>query len=308
VTETSGGQRRAAIVINATKIDDDLEQLLRRRFGENGWTDPLWLETTPDDPGRAMTARAVEEQVDLVVAAGGDGTVRVVLSGLAGSGIPCALLPAGTVNLLARNLGLPLEFEEAVEVALGDRDQPIDLIKITADDGEPEHFAVMAGIGLDAVIMEEADFDLKKKVGPAAYAVAAAKSLGRRPLRTRITIDGRHPVRRRSSLCVIGNVGEVPGLVSLIPEAKLDDGLLDVFVASPRRIRDWIVATVKVLLRRHNEAAVIDHWTGRRVTVEVAGPEAYQLDGDTEGEATRLVAEVVRDAVAIRVPADAAAG
>lgn len=300
--ESPTSQRRAAVVINATKIDDELEQLLQERFAERGWAEPLWLKTTPDDPGRAMIAEAVEQKVDLVVAAGGDGTIRVVLAGLVASEIPCALLPVGTVNLLARNLRVPLALDQAVDVALGDHQQKIDLIKITADDGEAEYFAVMAGIGLDAVIMDETDPVQKKAVGPAAYAVAAAKSLGRKPLRATITIDGRRPVRRRPSLCVIGNVGEVPGLVSLIPEARLDDGLLDVFVASPRRFRDWVGAIVKVFRRRHHEAAVIDHWTGHRVTVTVSVPEAYQLDGDSEGEAATLVAEVVRGAVTVKVP------
>lgn len=299
----AGTGRRAAVVINATKIDDALEQLLRQRFADAGWAEPLWLETTPEDPGRAMTAEAVEAGVDLVVAAGGDGTIRVVIAGLVGSDIPAALLPAGTVNLLARNLDVPLRLEDAIEVALGDQERTIDLIKITADDGEPDHFAVMAGIGTDAAIMEEADADLKKAIGPAAYAVAASRNLTRKPVRTKITIDDRPPVRRRAVLCVVGNVGEVPGLVSLIPEARLDDGQLDLLVASPRRFRDWVTAFVRVLLRRHHEDANLDHWTGRRVVITVPSAEAYQLDGDTEGEASQLVAEVVPAAVRVKVPA-----
>lgn len=302
--DSPAGQRRAAVVINATKIDDELEALLRQRFADADWAEPLWLETTPDDPGRAMTAQAVAEKVDLVVAAGGDGTIRVVIAGLVGSDIPVGLLAAGTVNLLARNLEIPLRLEDAIEVALGDQERTIDLIKLTADDGEPDHFAVMAGIGTDAAIMDEADADLKKKIGPAAYAVAAARNLGREPVRTKITIDGGRPHRRRAVLCVIGNVGEVPGLVSLIPDARLDDGRLDLLVASPRRLRDWITAFVRVLLRRHHEDANLDHWTGHRVEVTVPEAESYQLDGDTEGEASKLVAEVVPAAVRVKVPAD----
>ncbi|WP_152362704.1 diacylglycerol/lipid kinase family protein [Microlunatus speluncae] len=297
------GRRRAAVVINATKIDDKLERLLLERFAEAGWAPPLWLETTPDDPGRAMTAQAVAAGVELVVAAGGDGTIRVVIAGLVGTDIPCALLPAGTVNLLARNIDLPLRLDRAIEVALGDHRRPIDLIKLTADDRQPEYFAVMAGLGLDAVILEQTDVALKRVLGPGAYAIAARKVLGREPARATITVDDQKPVRRRAVLCVIGNVGEVPGLISLIPEAKLDDGRLDLLVASPRRWQDWVRATIRILLRRHHEDVHLDHWTGRRVEIRVAVPEAYQLDGDTEGRASVLVAEVVPNAVTLMAPA-----
>jgi diacylglycerol kinase family enzyme len=151
--------------------------------------------------------------------------------------------------------------------------------------------------------MEETDLDLKKVLGPGAYAVAASKVLGRDPVPTMITVDDRKPVRRRAVLCVIGNVGEVPGLISLIPEAKLDDGRLDLLVASPRRLRDWIRATIRILLRRHHEDMHLDHWTGQRVVIEVPVAEAYQLDGDTEGRARKLVAEVVPNAIVLKAPA-----
>src|SRR4029450_13761461 len=137
------------------------------------------------------------------------------------------------------NLDLPLEEADAIEVALDGHQRPIDLVKITVDDRAPEHFAVMAGIGSDAMIMDETDEDLKDKVGSAAYFVAAAKALGRLPIRLKVQLDTKRPVRRHAMLCVIGNVGTLRGNLTLIPGARPDDGLLDLYITSPHRVPHW---------------------------------------------------------------------
>jgi diacylglycerol kinase (ATP) len=155
--------RRWAVIYNPTKVSDQFRQLVTNRLERDSWADTLWLETSADDPGRGMTKEAVAAQVDLVIGAGGDGTVRVVADGLAGSGIPMGLVPAGTANLLARNLDLPLEEDAAVEIAFAGHTRTIDLIKLTVDDHPPEHFAVIAGIGVDAMIMDETDSGLKRR-------------------------------------------------------------------------------------------------------------------------------------------------
>ena len=121
-----------------------------------------------------MTKQAVAEQVDLVVGAGGDGTIRYVADGLAHSGIPMVLVPAGTGNLLARNLDLPLEEVDAIEVALDGQVRLVDLVRITVDDRRPEHFAVMAGIGVDAMMMDETDEDLKGSQATGSMTTSAA--------------------------------------------------------------------------------------------------------------------------------------
>ena len=116
---------RAAVVVNPTKHHDG-EQFraeVCEAMAEQGWSEPLWLETTPEETGRGLAEAAVAEQVDVVLASGGDGTVTACAEGVAGSGVPLAVLPAGTGNLLARNLGLPLALDQALAVAL-DRPRP----------------------------------------------------------------------------------------------------------------------------------------------------------------------------------------
>jgi diacylglycerol kinase (ATP) len=304
--EPASQSRRCAVIYNPTKVSDKFHALVEEGLQRNGWSNTLWLETAAEDPGRAMTRQAVAEQVDLVIGAGGDGTIRYVADGLAHTGIPLGLVPAGTGNLLARNLDLPLEEVEAIEAALSGQLRRIDLVRITVDDRAPEHFAVMAGIGVDAMIMDETNEDLKDKVGSAAYFVAAAKALGRLPIRLKVQLDNNRPVRRHAMLCVIGNVGTLRGNLTLIPGASPDDGLLDLYIASPRRFRHWVKVVLRLITRRAKKDDQVDQHIGKTVRIVIDGKDDYQLDGDVVGESTTLFAEIQPGALAIRVPAQAA--
>ncbi len=296
--------RRAAVIFNPAKVTDwiTFRRHVEYELKSRGWDRALWLETTTEDPGRAMTRIAVQEQVDLVIGAGGAGTIRVICAGLAGTGIPFGLIPAGTGNLLARNIGIPLDEGAALDVAFDGVDKAIDLVSLAIDGGPPDQFAVMAGIGIDAVIMEATNPDLKKAVGSAAYFVSAARNANHPALHTTITVDDEPPVRRRAHVIVVGNVGYLQANIPLLPDARPDDGLLDVLVASPRTARDWVRITTQVLTRRKASDAQLDRMTGRKVTIRVDERDHYQLDGDTVGEANEMVAEVQPGALVLRVP------
>jgi diacylglycerol kinase (ATP) len=261
--EEASQSRRCAVIYNPTKISDKFRALVEEGLQQKGWGDTLWLETSVEDPGGARTKQAVAAHVDLVIAAGGDGTIRTVADALAHTGIPVGLVPAGTGNLLARNLDLPLEEVDAIEVALSGQVRQLDLVKIIVDDRAPEYFAVMAGIGIDAVIMDETDEGLKDKIGSAAYFVAAAKALGRLPVRMTVQLDDNRPVRRQAMLCVIGNVGTLRGNLTLIPGARPDDGLLDVYIASPRRFRHWVKIALRLMTRRPKKDDQVDQHTAK---------------------------------------------
>src|SRR4051794_5563375 len=293
---------RCAVVFNPIKVSDQFRDQVEKILLRDGWTDTLWLETSAEDPGRAMTREAVDAEVVLVVAAGGDGTVRIVADGLAGSGIAMGLVPAGAANLLARNLDLPLEEVASLEVAFARHTRTIDLIRLSVDDHPAEHFAVIAGIGVDAMIMDETDPTLKDKVGSAAYFLAAAKALKRLPVRMTVQLDDRPPVRRRAMICAIANVGELRGNLVLVPGASPDDGLLDVYIASPRRFRHWAKLGLRLITRRPKKDDQVDQVAGKRVKLAIHGAENYQLDGDVVGAGTTLTAEVRPAALTICVP------
>ena len=298
--------RRAAIIVNPSKFDGpeksaDFRAMVDTALAEADYGDTLWLETTVDDPGRGMAREAREAGVDLVVAAGGDGTVRVVAGGLAGSDIPFGIMPMGTANLLVRNLELPTDPGKALLVAIHGSERRIDLVKITADDGEPDHFAVMAGMGADAVIMEEANPKLKKVMGSAAYFFSAVENADHPPFHARIQVDDHEPFDREAILLLVGNVGYLQANIPLIPDARPDDGRLDLLVASPHSTPAKLKLIAEVLFRRHANDGDFDLLSGKRVRVTVQGGEAYELDGDSEGHATTLVAEIVPGALRVRV-------
>jgi diacylglycerol kinase (ATP) len=297
-------QKRCAVIYNPIKVIDwaVFRRHVEYELKSRGWARPLWLETTIDDPGRAMTAQAVAEGVDLVLGAGGDGTIRVICSGLAGSGIPFGVIPAGTSNLLARNIGIPRDEAAALRVAFDGQDKAIDLVRLTTDGRTEDHFAVMAGVGIDAVIMQDTNPDLKKTVGSAAYFVSAAKNANHPALHATIRVDDQPVLRRRASVIVIGNVGLLPSGILLIPDAKPDDGLLDVLVASPRTVRDWVRLFTQVVTRQKRSDDQLDRLVGRRVEITVEPRDQYQLDGDTVGECASLVAEIEPGALTVRVP------
>lgn len=296
--------KQAAIIYNPAKVTDfdmfrkRVEYELRTR----GWKPPLWLETTQDDVGHQMVRDARDKDVDLVLVAGGDGTVRTVCSELVGTGIPVGLIPAGTGNLLARNLGVSLDEQEAFRIAFDGQAQPVDVVRFTTDE-QSEHFVVMSGIGADAQLIASTNSDLKKLVGSAAYFLAAAQQIGSKPFDVRVTLDGGEPVDRRAMVALVGNVGTLQGGIKIFPNASASDGQLDVLIGNPTSVTDW--AKVATGLLGGNDVEPLEYAQGTHVVLEVSEPVAYQLDGDAEGETRRFEAEVVPDGLLVMLKPEA---
>jgi diacylglycerol kinase family enzyme len=293
---------RAAVIMNPVKVPDDFRTTVDKALDEHGFAGTLWLETTEDDPGSTMARRAIEETVDLVVVAGGDGTVRVVCAELAGTAIPVAVLPAGTGNLLARNLGISLDLETALSEVLGGSERRIDSVQVEGDGLDPDRFVVMAGLGLDAVIIADAPDDLKKHVGWAAYVVSTLKNLNHPFVTVEITIDDRPPITRRARTIVIGNVGTLQANIPLLPDAVPDDNLIDLVVLAPRRLTHWPRLALSLVVKSLQEGRNIERFTGRAIQLRATHPVRRQLDGDEIPEGTTLTATVDPNALVVRVP------
>lgn len=290
---------RAAMISNPTKHDDagQLRSVVGAAMSGHGWSEPLWLETTIRDPGEGQAREAVQAGVDLVLACGGDGTVTACAAGVAASGIPLGILPAGTGNLLARNLGLPLDLGDALAVALTGSDRKLDM---GVANGRP--FVVMAGIGFDAKMLGGASEPLKKRLGWPAYIVSAFRHLRDRPMRVRLRADHAAPLRRRASAVVIGNVGSLQGGLPLLPDAEPDDGSLDLVLLSAHSWGSWLTVAAEVVLRRPASSRVT-RTVFRELRIELDREQPWQLDGEVMGRTSHLAATVRPGALLLRVPA-----
>ena len=293
-----GRPSRVAVVFNPATGGGEGDERKRDTLEalEGAGVEVLWLETTPEDPGQGLTAKAVAEGVELVMAQGGDGTVMACVTGLAGTEVPLAVLPGGTGNLLATNFDIPSDLEGAVEVALeGDR------VRLDVAAMDDDRFVVMGGIGFDAAMLRDADPRLKERLGAVAYVLSGFKHLRRRVTRFRLRLDDL-TLERTGQGVLIGNLGRLQGGLPVMPDARPDDGLLDVAVLQTRTVLDWLALAARVLLRRRRKDPQLELFQARRVEIHCDTPQPVERDGDPADDRDRLVVEVVPGALTLCVP------
>lgn len=326
MTPPAATPQQAAVVYNPTKVDlAELRDAVALAESEAGWRKSLWIETTEEDPGVGQAKEAVSKRVDVVIAAGGDGTVRAVAEGLHESGIPLALLPAGTGNLLARNMDLTLsDIPDSVRTAFTGHDRRIDLGLIDverADGSRDSHaFVVMAGIGLDAKMAANTDPELKKKVGWLAYVQPILRALkDNEQVRVRFRVDQGPERQMRAHTVMVGNCGSLPGNILLLPEAAVDDGVFDIVALRPKGFFGWLQIWTKIVwengvLRRTEmgrklagmtrEVRTLRYIKAAQITARLDRPEDFELDGDDFGEAIAFRARIEPHGLVVRLPAD----
>lgn len=317
-------RQRVAVIYNPIKVDEKaLRTEIRAVEEEAGWAESLWLETSVDDPGQGCARTAVEAGVSSVLAAGGDGTVRAVAEGMANTGVPVVLLPAGTGNLLARNLGVAINrMPEAVATAIAGEDLAIDVgeAEITRADGSTEThaFVVMVGIGLDAKMVSATKPELKKRVGWLAYVEAIARiARDVDAVRLHYTLDGSAQRTTNVHTLLIGNCGALPGGVLILPDARIDDGLLDVVAMRPRNLWGWMRVSYAIvwengvlqrskvgrrIMAADKRVRALRYFQGRRMTLAFDRPEEFEIDGDSMGTVTAIAVRVLPAALIVRVP------
>lgn len=278
---------RACVIFNPTAKGDKA-----RHFREHLDTvarDATLLQTTgPGDAGR-LAAQAVRDGFDTVVAAGGDGTLNEVVNGLASEPdapgrVRLGVLALGTVNVFARELGLPLKFEAGWEIVLKGKEKRVDLAKAEWGDGAAKrvrYFCQLAGAGLDARAIELMDWRLKKRIGPLAYVVAGVKVLFEKSAEIKVSGVG---WETRGQLVLMG-VGKLyGGRFQLFPEARLDDGELHgcVFARANLLTVAWVLPVL--LLRGKLPESAVKRFLGATVSLEADGKVPFEVDGELVGK------------------------
>jgi len=311
--------RPAAIVINST-LAPGLGRFRRRcrEAAEAGGWEPSFLETTLDDRGVGLARGAVAAGARLVVAAGGDGTVRACAQALAGTQVPLAIVPLGTANLVARALGIPRGAGGSLAAAFGGHERRIDLAVAegaatgtaatgTAGAGAAAGagglvFAAMAGIGLDAEVVAATPRPLKRRAGWLAYAAAGAAHLPGRGESFTVRLDDGEPLARRARCVVVGNAGLLPGGFTLLPQARLDDGLLDVGILAPAGPVGWLRVAHQVLTGSGRDGRPLERHQARRVEVRAESELPREVDGEVIAPGRSLTVTLLRRALTVRVP------
>ncbi|MCZ7438884.1 diacylglycerol kinase family protein [Micromonospora sp. WMMC241] len=289
---------RSAVVVNPVKVADldEFRRIVDGALDAAGWPAPTWYETTVEDPGRGQAEEAVKAGAEVVFACGGDGTVMACVTALAGTEVALAVLPQGTGNLLAANLGLSNDLGAGLEVAVERGMRRLDVGVV-----DDQCFAVMAGMGFDAQMLDSTSETTKKRIGWPAYLVGAARHLRDRPMRVSVRIDGRPPLRRRARSVLVANVGRLQGGVRLLTDAEPDDGWLDVAVLTPRTVGHWL-AMGWALVRRTGSVPRMEVFRARTVEIASNRPQPRQLDGDLIEPGRSLTATIRPESLWLCVP------
>ena len=270
---------------------------LRRTLERAGVADPDWYEVPKSRKAPAEVKRALAAGVDLLFVWGGDGIVQRCIDTVAGSDVPLAIVPAGTSNLLARNLGIPMDIGEAVAVGLHGARRRLDVGRFNK-----ERFAVMAGVGIDAAMIRDADGALKDRLGRAAYVLTGLKNLRAEPVGAEITVDGVHWFSGESTCVLIGNVGGLFGGIEVFDDASPDDGLLEVGVVTADGVGQWARTVAKTVVSTAEMSPFVQVAKARSVKIKLDRKVLYELDGGDRTKTKSFKVKVEPAAITICVP------
>ena len=297
---------RTFIILNPAAGQEDPARLRRLVGGEFAARSASFDLAETERAGHAteLARAAAELGYRAVCVVGGDGTLAEAATGLAGTDVPLAVIPRGTANQVAHNLRIPVNLEEAVELAVAGDPAAVDLGRI----GD-RVFALVAGAGLDAAVMASATRGMKERWGFGAYVFAAVKeALTAHPVEFRITADG-ETVAVRAVSVMLANVGELfahflpfPVPLAPRPRSSWQDGLFDVVVVAPKNVIDVPAVVWKALGGQFGDDDRLLHFQAKEVTIEADPGIAVQIDGDPAGE-TPVSARALEQAVRIISPA-----
>ena len=287
---------KVAVVAHAAKkLDGGLPEL-RRVLETEGIDNPLWYEVPKAKKASEQVQRALDEGAELVFAWGGDGTVRRCVDTLAGTDTSLAVVPAGTANLFATNLGIPTDIEGAVAVGLRGHRRRLDVGRF-----EQERFGVMAGAGFDAAMIRGADA-LKERMGRAAYLWSGSRNLRGDGFGAEIQVDGTDWYEGRATCILLGNLGEIVGGVRVFPDARPDDGVLELGIVTAEGLLQWTRTLARTAIGDPNRSPFVRTTKASAVKVALDRKVRYELDGGDRSKVKSFRVEVEKRALSVCVP------
>jgi diacylglycerol kinase (ATP) len=293
---------KVAVVAHAGKTLGGGLPELRRALEAAGIVDPFWSEVRKSRKAPAQVRRGLEEGAELFVVWGGDGMVQRCVDVLAGSDVPLAIIPAGTANLFATNLGIPSDIEGAVAVGLHGARRRVDLGKFNG-----ERFAVMAGAGFDAAMIRDAgDGSLKERLGRMAYVWSGSENLRSKPFRADIAVDGASWYKGKATCILLGNVGKLVGGVEAFEDARPDDGRLELGVVTAEGLLQWGQMVARAAVGPVDKSPLAQTTKARSVKVKLNRKVRYELDGGDRTKVQAFKVKVEPGAVTVCVPEGAA--
>jgi diacylglycerol kinase (ATP) len=290
---------KVAVVAHAAKTVGGGLPELRRVLEANGVQDPFWAEVPKSKKAPEQVRRAVEQGAELVFSWGGDGMARRCIDELAGTPASLAVVPAGTSNLLATNLGVPRDIEAAVAIGLHGERRCLDVGRFN-----DERFAVMAGAGFDAAMIRDADA-LKDRMGRVAYMWSGSRNLGSESFEARIKVDGVPWYQGIASCILLGNVGELFGGVQVFPDAQPDDGQLELGIVTAENAVQWSRTLARTLSGDPSRSPFVRTTRAQKVKVTLDRPVLYELDGGDRRKVSSFKVKVEPGALRICVPSPA---
>jgi YegS/Rv2252/BmrU family lipid kinase len=287
-----------AVIAHAKKTVGGGLTELREVLAAHGIDDPPWVEVDKSKRAPKAAKALVDGGADLLFVWGGDGTVQRVIDTVAGAPVTLAIVPAGTANLLATNLDIPSDIERAVEIGLHGRRRSLDVGRING-----EHFAVMAGSGLDALMIEQADGGLKDRLGRLAYVWTGARSMrDLRSVKMTVRVDGERWFKGSATCVLVGNVGRVFAGLEVFPDAVPDDGRLEIGVVTARGMLEWSRTLGRAVAGDVLDSPFVQATSGRRFSIDLRDELPYELDGGDRARTDRLRVKVKPSAVTVCVP------
>jgi YegS/Rv2252/BmrU family lipid kinase len=270
---------------------------LRRLITDEGCDAPLWYEVSKSRKAAKKARKVRKAGADLVFVWGGDGMVQRCVDALAGSGIAVAIVPAGTANLFAANLGIPQDIAEAVRIGFHGTQRKLDLGKVNG-----EHFAVMAGAGFDAALIDQADRKLKDQFGRLAYLWTGLRHVQDGAVPVKIRIDGTKWFDGKASCVLLGNVGTITGGIRAFDDARPDDGWMEIGVATAKGALAWARTLGRMAAGRSDRSPFVRITRAKAADIRFGTPMRYEIDGGARDTVGRLKARIQPGALIVCVP------